>query len=204
MICTLIFFWKQTSFYGWRYRYKPFHLSPTTPMMQKGITEDMEFSRTIYDFYNNKPPFLNFRKTKLPFLFLNFEKRNSLYQSKSHFVFAQMTFCHRGEKDEPQQGFSYFSKSFSLSGIENHQKVSVMFRCFVVFVFSVFWKIKLPLSCKASFFTHSSSYSPASMLPVRNRILPRKNMLLQKFNILKNKTPFIKSKTKLPLSKNIA
>lgn len=80
MICTLIFFWKQTSFYGWHYRYKPFHLSPTTPMMQKGITEDMEFSRTIYDFYNNKPPFLNFWKTKLPFLFLNFEKRNSLCQ----------------------------------------------------------------------------------------------------------------------------
>ena len=80
MICTLIFFWKQTSFYGWRYRYKPFHLSPTTPMMQKGITEDMEFSRTIYGFYNNKPPFLNFWKTKLPFLFLNFEKRNSLCQ----------------------------------------------------------------------------------------------------------------------------
>lgn len=74
------FFWKQTSFYGWRYRYKPFHLSPTTPMMQKGITEDMEFSRIIYDFYNNKPPFLNFWKTKLPFLFLNFEKRNSLCQ----------------------------------------------------------------------------------------------------------------------------
>ena len=134
---------------------------------------------------------------------IDFEKRNSFYQSKSHFVFAPMTFCHSGEKDESQQGFSYFSKSFSLSGIENHQKVSVLFRCFVVFVFSAFWKIKLPLSCKASFFTHSSSYSPASMLPVRNRILPRKNMLLQKFNILKNKTPFIKSKTKLPLSKNI-
>ena len=76
MICTLIFFWKQTSFYGWRYRYKPFHLSPTTPMMQKSITADMEFSRTVHDFYNNKPPFLNFWKTKLPFL--NLKKRNSL------------------------------------------------------------------------------------------------------------------------------
>lgn len=80
MIYTVLFLKKQTSFYGWRYRYKPFHLSPTTPMMQKGITEDMEFSRIIYDFYNNKPPFLNFWKTKLPFLFLNFEKRNSLCQ----------------------------------------------------------------------------------------------------------------------------
>lgn len=78
MICTLIFFWKQTSFYGWHYRYKPFHLSPTTQMMQKGIPADMEFPRTVYDFYNNKTPFLKFWKTNLPFL--DFEKRNSLYQ----------------------------------------------------------------------------------------------------------------------------
>lgn len=135
---------------------------------------------------------------------IDFEKRNSFYQSKSHFVFAPMTFCNSGEKDESQQGFSYFSKSFSLSGIENHQKVSVLFRCFVVFVFSVFWKIKLPLSCKASFFTRLSLLTPPTghlSGLVWNRILPGKNALLREFDILKNKTPFIKSKTKLPLSK---
>lgn len=78
MIYIVLFSKKQTSFYSWRPRYKPFHLSPTTSVMQKGIPEDMEFPRTVYDFYNNKTPFLKFWKINL--LFLDFEKRNSLYQ----------------------------------------------------------------------------------------------------------------------------
>lgn len=78
MIYIVLFSKKPTSFYSWRPRYKPFHLSHTTSVMQKGIPEDMEFPRTVYDFYNSKTPFLKFWKINLPFL--DFEKRNSLYQ----------------------------------------------------------------------------------------------------------------------------
>ena len=75
MIYTVLFLKKQTSFYGWRHRYKPFHLSPSTPVMQKASRQTWNSLRLSIIFatknsfsqiFENKPPFLKFWKKKLP------------------------------------------------------------------------------------------------------------------------------------------
>lgn len=69
MIYTVLFLKKQTSFYGWRHRYKPFHLSPSTPVMQKVLQQTWNSLRLSIIFatknsfsqiLENKPPFLKF------------------------------------------------------------------------------------------------------------------------------------------------
>lgn len=62
MIYTVLFLKKQTSFYGWRHRYKLFHLSPFHTSDAKSITTDMEFSQTVHTFCNKKLLFSNFGK----------------------------------------------------------------------------------------------------------------------------------------------
>ena len=62
IIYTVLFLKKQTSFYGWRHRYQPFHLPPFHTSDAKSITADMEFYRTVHDFYNKKLLFSNFGK----------------------------------------------------------------------------------------------------------------------------------------------
>lgn len=75
MIYTVLFLKKQISFYGWRHRYKPFHLSPSTPVMQKVSRQTWNSLRLSMIFatkdsfsqiLENKPPFLKFWKKKLP------------------------------------------------------------------------------------------------------------------------------------------
>ena len=75
MIYTVLFLKKQISFYSWRHRYKPFHLSPSTPVMQKVSRQTWNFLRLSMIFatkdsfsqiLENKPPFLKFWKMKLP------------------------------------------------------------------------------------------------------------------------------------------
>lgn len=75
MIYSVLFLKKQISFYGWRHRYKPFHLSPSTPVMQKVSRQTWNSLRLSMIFatkdsfsqiLENKPPFLKFWKKKLP------------------------------------------------------------------------------------------------------------------------------------------
>lgn len=75
MIYTVLFLKKQISFYGWRHRYKPFHLSPSTPVMQK-VSRQTWNSLRLSIIFATKDSFSQILETNLPFS--NFEKRNSL------------------------------------------------------------------------------------------------------------------------------
>ena len=72
---SVLFLKKQTSFYGWRHRYKPFHLSPSTPVMQK-VSRQTWNSLRLSIIFATKDSFSQILENKPPFL--KFEKRNSL------------------------------------------------------------------------------------------------------------------------------
>lgn len=77
MIYTVLFLKKQTSFYGWRHRHKPFHLSPSTPVMQK-VSRQTWNSLRLSMIFATKNSFSQILENKPPFL--KFKKRNSLCQ----------------------------------------------------------------------------------------------------------------------------
>lgn len=77
IIYTVLFFEKQTSFYGWRHRYKPFHLSPSMPVMQK-VSRQTWNSLRLSMIFATKNSFSQILENKPPFL--KFKKRNSLCQ----------------------------------------------------------------------------------------------------------------------------